>query len=69
MQPCQALAEAIKRANKLDLMSIRSIKAMRSGPISTVVGSIEFDDKGDVKNPDYIIFRWSKGDYLALKDE
>ena len=63
----QALADAIKRAGALDVNKID--KAMRAGPIQTVVGPIEFDSKGDVKNPDYVMFRWSKGDYVALKDQ
>ncbi|MGE3623035.1 MAG: branched-chain amino acid ABC transporter substrate-binding protein [Bdellovibrionales bacterium] len=63
----QVLAEAIRRAGSLDTKKI--IAAMHGGGLSTVIGTIEFDAKGDVKQPDYIIYRWSKGAYKPLKGE
>jgi hypothetical protein len=34
-----------------------------------VIGSIEFDAKGDVKKPDYIMYRWTNGAYAPLTDK
>ena len=42
------------------------------GEAAAKVAGIEtslFDGKGDVKKPDYIIYRWSKGAYTPLADK
>ncbi len=63
----QVMAEAVKRAGSTDLKKITAV--MHQGTYSTVLGDIEFDDKGDVKKPDYIIYRWTKGTYVPLGDQ
>jgi branched-chain amino acid transport system substrate-binding protein len=60
----QALAEAIRRAGSADEAKIAG--ALHEGSFPTVIGPVEFDAKGDVKQPDYIIYRWSKGVYAPL---
>lgn len=57
----QVLADAIKRAGGAEPAKV--IAAMHAASYSTVVGSIDFDAKGDVRKPDYIMYRWSKGAY------
>jgi len=62
----EALAEAIRRAGSTDETKVTH--ELHRGSYATVLGPIEFDAKGDVKNPDYIIYRWSKGAYIPLAD-
>jgi len=60
----EALAEAIKRAGAVDEKKIDA--QLHQGSYTTVIGPIEFDAKGDVKKPDYILYRWTKGSYIPL---
>jgi len=62
----QALAEAIKRAGSLD--GAKTAMALHQGSYPTVIGDLTFDSKGDVTNPDYILYSWSKGDYAPAKE-
>lgn len=60
----QVLARAI---NKMGSMNPKDIaRSMHGSTFSTVIGDITFDEKGDVTNPDYIIYRWSKGAYTPV---
>ncbi|TIN18094.1 MAG: branched-chain amino acid ABC transporter substrate-binding protein, partial [Mesorhizobium sp.] len=48
----QAFAEGIKRAGSDDPAKVA--EALKNGtPISTVVGDVTFDEKGDLKNASY----------------
>ncbi|MGB9151711.1 MAG: branched-chain amino acid ABC transporter substrate-binding protein, partial [Alphaproteobacteria bacterium] len=60
----QVLAEAAQRAGSVD--AAKTALALHQGKYATVVGDITFDAKGDVTDPDYILYRWSKGDYAAI---
>jgi len=62
----QALAEAVKRVGAFDTTKVAA--ALHQGSYPTVIGDIAFDAKGDVTNPDYILYRWSKGDYAPIKE-
>ena len=35
--------------------------------VSTVIGKLSFDDKGDVSLPGYVFYEWSKGKYDYMK--
>ncbi|MBV8564203.1 MAG: ABC transporter substrate-binding protein [Methylobacteriaceae bacterium] len=62
----QALAEGYKRAGKLDGPAIA--KALRAGgPVETVLGPVEFDEKGDLKNNAYDINIWHAGKYAKMQ--
>jgi len=61
----QVLAEALKRAGTVDQTKV--IAALHQGSYSTVIGSLAFDKKGDVTNPDYIIYQWTKGAYAPYE--
>ena len=37
-----------------------------SAAVDTVVGSVTFDQKGDLKNASYDINRWSNGRYAPI---
>ncbi len=41
-------------------------KAIRDGGFSTVLGNINFDAKGDIKNPQFAMYRWSGGTYHEI---
>lgn len=62
----QALAEAVRRAGAWD--TNKTAAALHSGSYATVIGDLTFDAKGDIINPDYILYRWSKGDYAPMKE-
>lgn len=57
----QVWAEAAKRAKSLEMPKLS--KAIRGGKFSTVIGPLEFDNKGDVKNPEYVWYIWKNGKY------
>ncbi len=63
----QVLAQAVKRAGAFDTAKVAA--ALHQGSYATVIGDVAFDAKGDVKNPDYIIYGWSKGDYAPLSEQ
>ena len=63
----QALAAAVEKAGAFDGM--KTSAALHQGKYATVVGDLAFDAKGDVTNPDYILYQWSKGDYAAVKEK
>ena len=42
--------------------------ALRQAPISTVIGKIGFDAKGDVTGSNYVIYRWHDGKYATVTD-
>ncbi len=63
----EAIAEAIRRANSTKEQDV--VKALHEGAYSTVVGDIQFDAKGDITQPGYIIYRWTKGSYIPLEGQ
>jgi branched-chain amino acid transport system substrate-binding protein len=41
--------------------------AIKAGSWDTVIGTIEYDSKGDIKLLDYVVYRWdSKGGYTEI---
>src|SRR5215470_7244661 len=52
-------AEAANKAKSTDPAAIA--KVLRSGKFDTAVGNLEFDQKGDIKNPVYDIYAWKDG--------
>jgi len=52
-------AEAAKKANSVEADKVAA--ALRSGKYSSAVGPLEFDQKGDIKNPIYNIYVWKNG--------
>ena len=57
----QVWAEAAKRSKSLEMPKLS--KTIRGGKFSTVIGPLEFDGKGDVKNPEYVWYIWKGGKY------
>jgi branched-chain amino acid transport system substrate-binding protein len=42
-------------------------KAMRSGSFDTVIGKLEFDAKGNGKEPAFVVYQWQDGKYDYVK--
>ncbi|MGB0695963.1 MAG: branched-chain amino acid ABC transporter substrate-binding protein [Rhodospirillaceae bacterium] len=57
----QAWAAAVETAGSTDVEAVAA--ALKEGSFDTVLGSIGFDDKGDVTAPGYVFYEWSGGDY------
>ncbi len=55
-------AAAVKKAGTTKTISVA--KALRANPYQTVLGEIDFDDKGDIKSIAYVFYRWSNGRYV-----
>ena len=60
----QAFADAASKAGSTDPEAVA--KALKEGNYETVLGSIAFNDKGDVKNPEYVMYVWKDGQYGEL---
>jgi len=62
----QAFAAGIERAGSDDPMAVAA--ALKNGqPIDTVVGTVTFDEKGDLKNASYDINQWHDGKYAPIQ--
>ena len=62
----QAWSEAVKTAGSTDYDGV--VKALDAGSFKTVIGNIDFNDKGDVTLPGYVMYVWKNGgyDYAAV---
>jgi branched-chain amino acid transport system substrate-binding protein len=61
----QAIAQGIERAGTDDPMKVAEV--LKDGtPVETVVGSIVFDEKGDIKDATYDINQWHDGSYAPI---
>ena len=61
----QAWAEAATTAGSTDFDPI--VTALNDGKFNTVLGELEFDDKGDVTLPGYVFYEWKDGSYDYLE--
>jgi len=61
----QALAAGFNGAGKTDPAA--AAKWLKSHPVQTVMGKKEWDQKGDLKVSDYVVYEWDdKGKYHQL---
>jgi len=60
----QVWADAVKDAGTTDPKKLADV--LRKGDYKTVVGDLKFNDKGDVVNPVYVFYKWSKGKYEEI---
>ncbi len=61
----QAWAQAVEAAGEVDYDGV--IKALKANEAETVLGTIGFDDKGDVTAPGYVFYEWDGGEYDYFK--
>ncbi|MFV0475289.1 MAG: branched-chain amino acid ABC transporter substrate-binding protein [Pikeienuella sp.] len=57
----QAWADAAKAAGSIDFDPV--VKALDDNAFDTVLGSLDFDEKGDVTLPGYVVYEWKSGAY------
>ena len=60
----QAWAQAAEAAGSTDHAAV--IKALDEGTFNTVLGTLEFDEKGDVSLPGYVFYEWEGGKYNQM---
>jgi branched-chain amino acid transport system substrate-binding protein len=58
----QVWAAAAKIAGGTDFDKV--VAALHGGPFATAIGSVAFDDKGDLRDPRYDWYVWHGGDYV-----
>jgi branched-chain amino acid transport system substrate-binding protein len=58
----QAWAEAVEKAGTTDLEPV--VEALHGNQFDTVLGTISFDDKGDVEGENYVMYEWDNGKYV-----
>ncbi|MFI4999317.1 MAG: branched-chain amino acid ABC transporter substrate-binding protein [Reyranellales bacterium] len=61
----QVWAQAAKAAGTTDPQKLAA--ALRKGTYNTVLGTIQYDDKGDIKNSSYVWYKWHDGKYAETK--
>ncbi len=57
----QVWAQAAEKAKSLKMEDVA--KAIRGGTFQTVIGTLNINEKGDVKNPEYVWYVWHDGKY------
>ena len=60
----QVWAQAVEKAGTTDLDAV--IDTLKSNEFDTVLGRISFDEKGDVKGSNYVLYKWEGGKYVEL---
>ncbi len=57
----QAWKQAVETAGSTDFDAV--VEALNNGTFDTVLGTLNFDDKGDVSLPGYVFYEWKDGKY------
>jgi branched-chain amino acid transport system substrate-binding protein len=60
----QAWAQAAEQAGTTDLDAV--IEVLHGNEFDTVLGTISFDDKGDVQGSNYVVYQWQDGEYSEV---
>ncbi len=60
------LAEGVKRAGSLDTAAIS--RALKQGELTTLVGKITYDERGDLENQQIYIFQVRDGEFVQWTD-
>jgi branched-chain amino acid transport system substrate-binding protein len=61
----QLFDQAAKQAKSTKFADIE--KALRNGKFDTVIGKLEFDAKGNGKQPAFVVYQWKDGKYDYVK--
>ena len=60
----QVWAQAVEKAGTLELGAV--IEALRGERFETVLGNLDFDEKGDITTPSYVWYVWRDGRYVPM---
>ena len=60
----QVWKQAVEKVGSTDTDMVAA--ALHGHAFETVLGKITFDDKGDIVNPEYVFYVWSKGQYKEV---
>jgi branched-chain amino acid transport system substrate-binding protein len=61
----QVWSQAVKKAGTTDPKKV--MDTIKGGAWDTVIGKLEFDAKGDIKQLDYVVYKWDdKGNYTEI---
>jgi branched-chain amino acid transport system substrate-binding protein len=60
----QVWRDAVEAAGTTDVDEVAD--AIHGNSFETVIGTLEMDEKGDVKDPEYVWYIWENGDYKEL---
>src|SRR5690242_9750929 len=61
----QVWSQAAKKAGTMDPKKV--MDTIKAGSWDTVIGKMEYDSKGDIKQIDYVVYKWDdKGNYTEL---
>ncbi|HYZ27237.1 MAG TPA: branched-chain amino acid ABC transporter substrate-binding protein, partial [Geminicoccaceae bacterium] len=60
----QAWAQAVEKAGSTDLDAV--IEQLHANQFDTVLGTISFDEKGDVQGSNYVLYKWDNGEYAEI---
>jgi branched-chain amino acid transport system substrate-binding protein len=58
----QVWAQAAELAGSTDLDAV--LEQLNGNQFETVLGTISFDDKGDVEGENYVMYEWDNGQYI-----
>ena len=61
----QVWAAAAAKTNSLDVKKLSP--AIRGQKFNTVIGDLQYDNKGDVSNSKYVFYIWDNGEYHETK--
>ncbi|RWM76336.1 MAG: branched-chain amino acid ABC transporter substrate-binding protein [Mesorhizobium sp.] len=61
----QVWAQAVEKAGSLELATV--IATLRGQEFDTVLGSIDFDDKGDLSTQNWVWYVWRSGEYVPVE--
>lgn len=60
----QVFADAVRQTGTTDVNSLSHV--LRANTYKTVIGDLKFNEKGDIVNPVYVFYKWSKGQYSEV---
>src|SRR6201995_1668032 len=61
----QVWSEAVKKAGTTDPKKV--MEAIKAGSWDTVIGKLQYDAKGDIKQLDYVVYKWdASGNYTEI---
>jgi len=60
----QVWSQAVESVKSLDVEKVSA--AIRGKSFDTVIGNLQYDEKGDVKNSKYVFFVWRNGQYAEM---